>query len=74
MGGRDLTELPASLMLHVIYSLLLEETKESVEHRTSLDASLANLAVGRQSDGKPDRETWGRLPHQQAAMRAAMNA
>lgn len=74
MGGRDLLELPATLMLDVIYSLVLEETKDNRENRARLDAHLLSLVMGRTPDGKPDRATWGRLPHQQAAMRAAQGA
>jgi hypothetical protein len=74
MAGRDLLHLPATLMLHVIYSLMLEQTQELVEARERLDAKLNSLVVGRGSDGKPDRATWGKLPHQQAAMRAGMDA
>lgn len=74
MGGRDLRTLPPTLMLDVVYSLALEETKEGVEHRSNLDNQLAALAAGRARDGRPDRATWGRLPHQQAAMRAAQAA
>lgn len=74
MGGRALTDLPATLMLDVVYSLALEETKDGAEHRAQLDARLAALSVSRGASGKPDRATWGRLPHQQAAMRAAQAA
>lgn len=75
MGGRELLSLPATLMFDVIYSLALEDTKHAQENRASLDAKLASLAVGRKgNDGKPDRASWGRLPHQQAAMRAAQAA
>lgn len=49
---------------------MLEETKESHEHREKLDATLDSQSPA----GKPDRETWGKLPAHQRAMRAAMNA
>lgn len=60
-------------MLDVIYSLLLEETKETRDHRKRLDDELAAQAA-RTVTGTPDRATWGRLPHQQAAMKAAQTA
>lgn len=60
-------------MLDVIYSLMMEETKEGVEARKRVDDQLAAL-VARTVTGKPDRATWGRLPHQQAAMKAAQTA
>jgi hypothetical protein len=74
MGGRLLTDLPATLMLDVIYSLAVKETKEDQEARRRLDDHLASLVVSGRHDGRPDRSTWGRLPHQQAAMRAAQTA
>lgn len=74
MGGRDLLALPATLMFDVIYTLAAEDTKEASETRSRLDNHLAALAVGTATDGKPDRATWGRLPHQQAAMKAAQSA
>jgi hypothetical protein len=61
-------------MLDVIYSLVLEDTKETVEARRRLDQHLLSKVVSSGHDGKPDRATWGRLPHQQAAMRAAQTA
>jgi len=60
-------------MLDVIYSLMLEETKEGIEARKRVDDQLAALTA-RTVTGKPDRATWGRLPHQQAAMKAAQTA
>jgi hypothetical protein len=74
MGGRDLLDLPATLMLDVIYSLASEETKELIDARRRLDDHLLSLVVARGGDGKPDRATWGKLPHQQAAMKAATMA
>lgn len=74
MGGRDLLELPATLMLSVIYSLVLEDSKEAAEARRKLDEHLLSRVVSSGSDGKPDRASWGKLPHQQAAMRAAQTA
>lgn len=62
-------ELPPSVYFDVIYVLVLEDTKEAKEGREKLDALL-----DRRSVGKPDRDTWGRLPHQQRAMRAASTA
>jgi hypothetical protein len=61
-------------MLDVIYSLVLEDTKEAVEARQRLDAHLLSKVVSNTHDGKPDRATWGKLPHQQAAMKAAQTA
>lgn len=74
MGGRDLLELPATLLFDVIYSLVLEDTRENAQHRNTLDAHLASVVVRTDATGKPDRATWGRLPHQQEAMRAAQSA
>lgn len=73
MAGRDLLELPATLMLDVIYSLAVEDTREASDTRQRLDDRLAEAAA-RNVVGKPDRATWGQLPHQQAAMRAAQDA
>lgn len=67
----DLTELPATRMLDVIYSLALEDTKEAADHRAALDAALDNAA---NSSGRPDRATWGRTPAQQRAMKSAAYA
>lgn len=72
MGGADLLALPATLMIDVVYCLLLEERKERAEHRAELDRKLDSMEKG--LGGKPDRDTWGKLPHQQAAMRAGMTA
>lgn len=74
MGGRDLLSLPATLMLDVIYSLVLEDSKETIEARRRLDEHLLSKVVSSGHDGKPDRATWGKLPHQQAAMKAATMA
>ena len=60
-------------MLDVIYSLAAEETKEGVDARKRLDDQLASVTQ-RTVTGKPDRATWGRLPHQQEAMKAATTA
>lgn len=73
MGGRDLLTLPATLMLDVIYSLVLEQTEELTDARKRLNDHLSTVAA-RTVTGAPDRSTWGRLPHQQAAMRAAQDA
>jgi plasmid stabilization system protein ParE len=59
-------------MLDVIQSLALDDTQEAQRARESLDAKLDALAA--HPLGKPTRETWGRLPAQQRAMRAAMHA
>lgn len=67
-GVPDLLALPATRMLDVIYCLALEDSKEAAERRQALDAALDNAA---NRSGKPDRATWGRLPAQQRAMRAA---
>lgn len=61
-------------MCDVIYSLVAEDTKEAVEARQRLDQHLLSRVVTSGHDGKPDRATWGRLPHQQAAMKAAQSA
>jgi hypothetical protein len=61
-------------MMDVIYSLVLEDTKEAAEARQRLDAHLLSKVVSNAHDGKPDRATWGKLPHQQAAMKAATTA
>jgi hypothetical protein len=74
MGGRDLLSLPATLMLDVIYSLVAQETKEGQDARRRLDDHLLSLVVRTGSQGKPERASWGRLPHQQAAMKAAQSA
>ncbi len=68
-GLTDLDSLPPRVYFDLIYALVLEDTKEMKEGREKLDALL-----DRQSTGKPDRETWGRLPHQQRAMKAASEA
>jgi hypothetical protein len=60
-------------MLDTIYSLMAEETKEGIEARRKLDGELSAVTQ-RTVTGKPDRATWGRLPHQQAAMKAAQSA
>jgi hypothetical protein len=51
----------------LVYCLLAEDTKEAREHREKLDGILDSHT----EDGKPDRATWGRLPHQQRRMKAA---
>jgi hypothetical protein len=56
-------------MLDVIESLALEDTQEALRAREALNAKLDSLAAS--PTGKPDRATWGRLPAQQRAMRAA---
>lgn len=61
-------------MLDVIYSLVLEDTKEGMDARRRLDDHLLAQVVSGRHDGRPDRATWGRLPHQQAAMKAAQSA
>jgi hypothetical protein len=70
MGVRDLTGLPATLLMDLVYCMVLEDTKEAKEAREKLDGILDS----RSEDGKPDRATWGRLPHQQRRMRAAEEA
>lgn len=65
----DHTTMPAALLLDCVYVLLAEDTKEAKEHREKLDGLLDQRSVG-----VPDRATWGRLPHQQRAMRAAAAA
>lgn len=50
----------------MVYVLALEDSKDAKESREKLDALLDRVSVG-----VPDRATWGRLPHQQRAMRAA---
>jgi hydroxypyruvate isomerase len=61
-------------MLDVVYSLAVQDTKEAREARQRLDDHLLSLVVSNTPAGKPDRATWGRLPHQQAAMKAAQTA
>ncbi len=68
----DLDRAPATLLFPLIYCLLLEETEEAVERREELDAVLASYAVA--GDGKPSRETWGKLPSHQRAMKRAAAA
>jgi hypothetical protein len=51
----------------VIYCLVLEDDKDRADRRLELDAKLA-------AQEKPRRETWGRMPHQQAAMKRAAEA
>lgn len=70
MGARDLTGLPATLLMDLVYCMVLEDTKEAKEAREKLDGILTSHT----EDGKPDRATWGRLPHQQKRMRAAEEA
>jgi hypothetical protein len=61
-------------MLDVIYSLAVQDTREAHDARRRLDDHLLSLVVGTTPSGKPDRATWGRLPHQQEAMKAAQTA
>lgn len=49
-----------------MYSLVLTDTKEAKEHREKIDATLDSKSVG-----TPNRETWGKLPAHQRAMRNA---
>jgi hypothetical protein len=58
---------PATVLFDVLYCLALEDSKEHADRRAELDGRLA-------STEKPHRETWGRLPHQQEAMRRAEEA
>lgn len=51
----------------MLYCLVLEDDKDRADRRAELDGKLA-------AQEKPRRETWGRLPHQQAAMRRAEEA
>ena len=51
----------------MVYCLVLEESTELQQARNKLDALLAE-------QNPPDPATWGKLPHQQAAMQAAQNA
>lgn len=69
-GLLDLDRLPATLLLDLIYCLVLEDSKEEQEKRDKLDATLDARSYG----GRPNRETWGKLPAHQRAMRAAMTA
>lgn len=77
-GGALIEELPATLAFELIYCLLLEETQEGVDRRSELDAQLASyvlpIDVGDRSDRDRLAETWGKLPAQQRAMRAAIEA
>lgn len=63
----DPLRLPASLLFDLIYCLVIEDSKEDADRRRELEARLESLS-------RPARETWGKTPAQQAAMRAAMNA
>lgn len=51
----------------MIYSLLLEDHKQAAEAREKLDERLDSM----RDAGRPDRATWGKLPHQQRQMRRA---
>jgi hypothetical protein len=70
MGAHRVEDLPATVLLDAVYCLVLEDTKEAKEAREKLDGILDTHS----EDGKPDRATWGRLPHQQRRMRAAEEA
>jgi hypothetical protein len=65
----DLAAMPAATLFDSIYALVCEDTKEAKEHREKLDELL-----DRSTPAVPDRATWGKLPHQQRAMRAATQA
>jgi hypothetical protein len=68
--------LPATLAFDLIYCLVLEETQETADRRTELDAQLASyvtqIDVGDRSDRDRLAATWGKLPAQQRAMRRAV--
>lgn len=63
-GLTDLRVLPATTWLAVVYCLLLEDSEEALKRRTAVDEMLAGLNA-------PARDTWGRMPSQQAAMARA---
>jgi hypothetical protein len=71
MGAHRVEELPATVLLDVVYCLVLEDDKDKQGHRERLDGILDSRSG---ADGKPDRATWGRLPHQQRRMKAASDA
>jgi hypothetical protein len=70
--------LPATLAFDLIYCLLLEESQDTLDRRTELDAQLASfvtqIEVGDRSDRDRLAATWGKLPAQQRAMRQAITA
>jgi hypothetical protein len=77
-GGAVFEALPATLAFDLIYCLLLEESQDTLDRRTELDAQLASfvspIEVGDRSDRDRLAATWGKLPAQQRAMRQAITA
>jgi hypothetical protein len=79
-GGRSFLELPATLVLDLLYCLLLEEDEDNVDRRGQLDEQLASFAfptvAGRadRSDRAERAATWGKTAAQQRAMRRAIEA
>jgi hypothetical protein len=70
--------LPATLAFDLVYCLLLEESQDTLDRRTELDAQLASyvtpIEVGDRSHRDQLAATWGQLPAQQRAMRQAISA
>jgi hypothetical protein len=77
-GGAVFEELPATLAFDLIYCLLLEESQDTLDRRTELDAQLASFVTAIEVGDRSDRDrlaaTWGKLPAHQRAMRAAQVA
>ena len=79
-GARSFLELPATLVLDLIYCLVLDETEDNVDRREQLDEQLASFRLASRA-GPADRSdraeraaTWGKLPAHQRAMRRAIEA
>jgi hypothetical protein len=72
--------LPATLVFHLIYCLLLNEDEDTVDRRRELDEQLASFRMptaagpADRSDRDERARTWGRTPAQQRAMRRAQEA
>lgn len=79
-GARSFLELPATLVLDLLYCLLLEESEENVDRRGQLDEQLASFRLptvagpADRSDRDARAAAWGRTPAQQRAMRRAIEA
>jgi hypothetical protein len=79
-GARSFLELPATLVLDLLYCLLLEETEENVERRQQLDEQLASFRLptaagpADRSDRDERARSWGRTAAQQRGMRRAIEA
>jgi hypothetical protein len=79
-GVRTFLELPATLVLDLLYCLLLDETDEVAKRREQLDEQLASFRLptvagpADRSDREERARSWGRTPAQQRAMRRAVEA